>query len=316
MSCDSVDSVKPANNVDTVVAKAPTKNGVVVGVDGSPGSASAMRWATDEAALRNVALTVVHVVSTTSGAWRESSMVPEWMCGQRERGRQVLRDARRLIREMHPPPGELRVRCQMPSAHAVSALVELSKDADLAVAGCLGTGTLRGRHLGSVSSGLAHYARCPVAVVRDGAAARDDATSPVLLGVDGSAGSEAATAFAFEEADRRKVGLVALHTWRDVSVFDSAISISGKGWPALHAERDEFLTGRLSGWVERYPGVPVRRIIVRQDAAVALVDQARAAQLVVVGSRGTGGFTGMLLGSVSAAVILLAEVPVIVVRGR
>jgi nucleotide-binding universal stress UspA family protein len=289
--------------------------GVVVGVDGSPGSEVALRWAARDAELRNTALTMVHVVSPTSGPWRESSMVPERMRGQREHGRLVLQQARGIVEGDHPR-GSLRVHCEMPSAHAVSALVELSKDAGLVVVGCLGTGTLRGRHLGSVSSGLTHYARCPVAVIHDGISPNSDATAPVVVGIDGSPGSEAATAIAFEEAARRRVGLVAVHAWKPVSAFDSVISVAGKGWPALYAREEEVLTRRLANWTERLPDVPVRQVIVRDDPARPLVDQSRSAQLVVVGSRGSGGFAGMLLGSVSAAVVLLARVPVIVARQR
>ena len=90
--------------------------------------------------------------------------------------------------------------------------------------GCLGTGTLRGRHLGSVSSGLVYHAHCPVAVIHDGVALNaDTARAPVLVGIDGSPESELATAIAFDEASRRKVGLVALHAWSDVGVFDAII---------------------------------------------------------------------------------------------
>jgi nucleotide-binding universal stress UspA family protein len=134
------------------------------------------------------------------------------------------------------------------------------------------------------------------------------------VGIDGSPKSELATAIAFDEASRRKVGLTALHTWSDVSVFDSIISLPGPGWQALRAVEDETLAERLAGWSERYPDVPVRRLIARIEPAVQLVDASESAQLVVVGSHGRGGFAGMLLGSVSAAVVLMARAPVIVAR--
>ena len=73
--------------------------------------------------------------------------------------------------------------------------------------------------MGSVTSGLIHHAHCPVAVIHDEAPPNADvAQSPVLVGIDGSPESELATAIAFDEASRRKVGLVALHAWSDVSV--------------------------------------------------------------------------------------------------
>jgi nucleotide-binding universal stress UspA family protein len=287
--------------------------GIVVGVDGSPGSDSAVQWAARAAELRNVSLTLVHVVLPTAGEWLESSLLPAWMHAQRERGRKVLDDALKVAQESCQL-GQGQIHCEMPSATLVGALVDLSKDADLVVTGCLGTGTLRGRHLGSVSSGLVYHAHCPVAIVHNGVPLTSDTAAPVLLGIDGSPESELATAIAFDEASRRKVGLVALHAWSDVGVFDSVIDAHGPRWPELKSIEDETLAERLAGWSERYPDVSVRRIVVRGEPARQLVDQSQWAQLVVVGSHGRGGFAGMLLGSVSSAVVLLARVPVIVAR--
>jgi nucleotide-binding universal stress UspA family protein len=274
----------------------------------------AVQWAARDAELRNVPLTLVHVVPATAGTWLESSLVPTWMRGQRERGRQVLDEALKIAEESCQRDSA-HVDCEMPCAISVPALVDLSKDADLAVVGCLGTGTLRGRHMGSVSSGLIHHAHCPVAVIHDGVQLNADAArAPVLVGIDGSRESESATAIAFDEASRRKVGLIALHAWSDVSVFDPIVSFPGPGWPALKAVEDEIVAERLAGWSERYPDVSVRRHVVRDEPARQLVDTSESTQLVVVGSHGRGGFAGMLLGSVSAAVVLLARVPVIVAR--
>ena len=208
------------------MSKLSTHPGIVVGVDGSPGSKVAVQWAARDAKLRNVPLTLVHVVPATAGKWLESSLIPAWMRGQRERGRQVIDEALEIANEScrRGPP---QIYCEMPSATTVPALVDLSKDAELVVVGCLGTGTLRGRHLGSVSSGLVYHAHCPVAVIHDGVVLNADAErAPVLVGIDGSPESELATAIAFDEASRREVGLTALHAWSDVSVFDEIVSLA------------------------------------------------------------------------------------------
>jgi nucleotide-binding universal stress UspA family protein len=97
-------------------------------------------------------------------------------------------------------------------------------------------------------------------------------------------------------------------------VFDEIVGRAGRSWAELRAVEDEALAERLAGWGERYPDVSVRRLIVRDEPARQLVDQSESAQLVVLGSHGRGGFAGMLLGSISAAVVLMARVPVIVAR--
>jgi nucleotide-binding universal stress UspA family protein len=151
-----------------------------------------------------------------------------------------------------------------------------------------------------------------VAIVHDPDTAqrdiRDDA--PVLVGIDGSSASEAATALAFDEASRRRVPLVALHAWSDVGVFP----ILGMDWRVYRDEGEEVLGERLAGWQETYPDVQVHRRLVCDVPARWLVDESERAQLVVLGSRGRGGFDGLRLGSVSSAVAQSARVPVIVVR--
>jgi nucleotide-binding universal stress UspA family protein len=85
-------------------------------------------------------------------------------------------------------------------------------------------------------------------------------------------------------------------------------------WSGDLAIPQQALADRLAGWVERYPDVTVHPRIVPDNPARHLLEESESAQLVVVGSRGRGGFTGMLLGSVSTAVTHAANVPVIVVR--
>jgi nucleotide-binding universal stress UspA family protein len=137
---------------------------------------------------------------------------------------------------------------------------------------------------------------------------RDEA--PILVGIDGSPASEGATALAFDEASYRGVPLIALHAWSDVGVFP----ILGMDWRVYRDQGDEVLGERLAGWQERYPDVQVHRRLVCDVPARWLIDESKNAQLVVVGSRGRGGYAGLQLGSVSSAVVQSADVPVIVVR--
>ena len=207
---------------------------------------------------------------------------------------------------LHASLGETQtraVRTEVLHSNVVPALVNASKELQMVVVGSRGMGAIGRTLLGSVSSGLVHHARGPVTVVHADEAQAPDRTSPVLLGIDGSPASEAATALAFDEASRRGVELVALHAWSDVGVFP----VLGMYWQQYEDEGHEVLGERLAGWQEQYPDVTVRRRIVCDQPARWLIDESEHAQLVVVGSRGRGGFRGKLLGSVGSAVAQAAK---------
>ncbi len=178
------------------------------------------------------------------------------------------------------------------------------------VVGCRGR-TGQHRLLGPVSTGLIHHAHCPVAVIHDEEACSPQSMRlPVVVGIDGSRASELATEIAFDEASWRGVDLVALHVWSDADI-STAYGIDPAG---VQSAADETLAKSLAGWQERYPEVAVQRVVEFERPARHLLEQAEKAQLVVVGSHGRGGFAGMVLGSVSTAVVQEARVPVIVAR--
>jgi len=286
------------------------KHGILVAVDGSPECDAAVSWAAREAELRELPITLAHVVVPVVTTWPVRSLQTEFNEWQEDNARQVLEQGQKMLRSTLGDSELPNVRTEVLHDYAVPALVKTSKQAQMLVVGSRGMGAFGRAVLGSVSSGVVHHARCPVAIVHADEAQAPD--SPVLLGIDGSPASEAATALAFDEASRRQVDLVALHAWSDVGVFP----VVGMYWREYEDEGHEVLGERLAGWQEQYPDVVVRRRIVCDKPARWLIDESQQAQLVVVGSHGRGGFPGMLLGSVSTAVAEGAKAPVIVVSSK
>ena len=160
-------------------------------------------------------------------------------------------------------------------------------EAQLAVVGNRGRGGLIGLLVGSVAAAVATHATCPVVVVHG----KDrPAEGPVVVGVDGSPVSEDALAFAFDAAAARRVPLVALHSYQPPVFHPDAVTVVD--WEAAYTEEQEVLAERLAGWGERYPGVPVERVLVEGVPAAVLVERSETAQLVVVGSHGHGASQG------------------------
>ena len=285
--------------------------GIVVGIDDSPAARAAVQWAARDAELRKIPLTLVHAVSPEVSTWLKTPLPAGVMRWQQDHGRRLIDGALTVVEEATQHGGPAGVHTEIFASGAVPTLTDLSKEAEMVVAGSQGSGRWPGRLLGSVSSGLLRHAHCPVAIIHDEDASIDHPDQkPVLLGVDGSPASESATAIAFDEASRRHVGLIALHAWSDLDVSEWP----GIDWPATQSMAEEVLAERLAGWQEDYPDVQVTRSVVQAQPARQLVQRSEEAQLVVVGSRGRGGFAGMLVGSVSETVAQMARVPVIVAR--
>lgn len=279
---------------------------IVAGVDGSPTSLDAVRWAARRAALHRCPLQLVHAIGAPVTFGPEISVVGLDNQALRADGEALLDAAAGTARET---AGELDIVTTVADLGATTVLIDLSPDARMIVVGTRGLGTLGRLLLGSVSTSLARHARCPVAVIPDAEEpVRDLSQRPVVVGVDGSPRSQEAVDIAFEEAARGSVGLIAVTTWSEFFRYTSREDMQEQA-RALQAEC-------LAGRAERYPDVPVTPVVAEDRPARRLLAEAENAQLVVVGSHGRGGFAGMTLGSVGQAVLHSTRIPLVIARSR
>lgn len=284
---------------------------ILVAIDGSDSALHAAHWAAAEATRRGRGLTIVHAYDWPLPHYRPVVVDPGVLHDSIvSTANTTLAAAVTAVSEAAPT---LPVTAELVQGPAVTALLDLTRRAELLVLGSRGLGGFTALLVGSVAVALVAHGHCPVVVVRGDAPAP---AAPVVVGVDGSPLSESAVVLAFDEAASRGCELVAVHAWADTVVpfgpgggYANALD-----WTTMTEQAEELLTESLAGWHEKYPGVTVRRVVLRDQPAGALLDAARDAQLLVVGSRGRGGFTGLTLGSVSQALIHHSPCPVMIAR--
>jgi nucleotide-binding universal stress UspA family protein len=287
---------------------------IVVGIDGSISALHAARWAAREAANRRAPLRLVHVCALLPPGYPEPVVhlagTAEMLM---EQGGDWLREAVGAIRAVDRT---LDVTSDVRHGAVVKVLLEESESASLLVLGSRGLGGFAELLVGSIAVAMAGHARCPVVVARSSTVDEPPPTrGPVVVGVDGSALSDAAVGFAFEAAAARGVPLLAVHTWLDVEMSGAWTPLPTiVDWAEVHANEERVLDERLAGWQEKYPTVEVERIVSKDRPARALLRRAENAQLVVVGSRGRGALIGLGLGSVSQKLLHHAPCPVAVIR--
>jgi nucleotide-binding universal stress UspA family protein len=289
---------------------AQTDRPVVVGIDGSDSALAAVRWSAIEAGRRSAPQRLV-----AAFPWTRDLVVGNPALGEEHRGelqaRAEAQMADALDAARRAVPGGLPVAGSVVVGYPIGTLGEEARGAQLLVLGSRGLGGLTGLVIGSVAVALAAHAACPVVVVR-GEDHDPLGRRPVVVGVDDSPVSDAALEFGFEAAATRGAPLVAVHAWLE-HFYDAQIALLVD--PATVEEQvRSVLAHRLAGWAQKYPDVQVTEVVVRDAPARALVARSSDAQLVVVGSRGRGNLAGLVLGSVSHAVLQHSHCPVAVVR--
>jgi nucleotide-binding universal stress UspA family protein len=214
----------------------------------------------------------------------------------------------RAVTVAHEVASELVVAEELVEGPPAPALLDRAGDG-LLVVGEHGAGGLDPPFAGSVATTVAAHAAGPVVVVRG--IAHTDPDAPVVVGVDGSPASSAAIDFAVEAADAAACPLVAVHTYWDLLVGPELPAVLD--WDAIAEDERRVLAEQLAGRSGTHPDVTVSTVVERAHPSRVLLEHARGARLLVVGTRGRGGFAGLLLGSVSRAMVHRAPCPVAVV---
>lgn len=285
---------------------------VVAGYDGSPASEAAVWWAAAEADRRQSRLRLIYALplpfmSSPLGA----PSVPLPTERLRETAEHLLAELALRVRDVWP---RLAVDAVVTFAGATQALLQEATTADLVVVGSRGLGEFRDLAMGSVSAHVATHASCPVVVVPPRWQAGRSG-SGIVVGVDGSKRSLEAIEFAFEQAEARHSSLTAVMAWNDpVSsgpddplplVYDLGV---------LEEESSALFAESMAGYRDKYPDVPLHAELVHGTAREVLTEAGESAELLVVGSRGLGAFRGLLLGSISRALVHHPPCPIAIVR--
>ncbi|MFI7873449.1 MULTISPECIES: universal stress protein [unclassified Streptomyces] len=282
---------------------------IVLGVDADTERPAALAWAADEARRRRRPLALVHAQGEPLPGSRQDPSLPSWQQWRDEphaKGSAVLEDALAFVEKRCPG---VAASALLAEGHPAWVLAEQSRHAALVVVGS--------RHLGAarelfssaaVALPLSARSACPVVVLRE-----DEHTTHqpphLVVGVDGSPNSAAAVDFAFQEAELRGANLRALYVWHTplLGALDEHAALQ---------ECRRVLAETTAGRTAARPSVELHHEVVEGHPVQELSRAAADALGLVVGTRGRGGFRGMLLGSVSQGVLHHAYCPVFLVPHR
>lgn len=289
---------------------------LVAAVNGTAASGLALDWAADDARRRGLRLRIVYAFD-----WPLYHSIPRGLprFDVNEFARRIVDEARE--RALERVPG-LDVTAVHVTGDPEPVLLTESQKAHSMVVGAHRMTAVERVIPDSTALELLASASCPVVVVPD----REPGPfrGRVVLAVDGSHSARAAAEWAFATADSWRAELRAVMVreegrwWRLGALDDPAwtkpreVREEEEAKEARRARR--MLAEAVEGYRERWPRIRVEEVVEKGHPVEALCDSARDCDLMVVGSHGRGGFTGMLLGSVSRNVISHSPAPVAVVR--
>jgi len=289
---------------------------IAVGFDGSVPAVAALDWAAAAANRTGATLRIICVIHYPGMPAGTVEFVPKLPESLLNRAHKLALDEALRARNVL---GVARVETQIVVGTAAEALVTATESAQLLVVGNRGRSELGSIFLGSVSFAVAAHARCPVTVVREGAVLMGPEHG-VVVGVDGSPAGDRALDVAADVADRAGAPLRIISAW-DLPAAESwafsyweTASVSSDWARTQHDIAVKVATAAADRAHSQHPGLAATSEVYQGPAGAALNDASHNAGLVVVGSRGLGGFAGLVLGSVSHNAIHGCVCPVMVVR--
>lgn len=285
---------------------------LIVGIAGGPLDDTCLAWAAGAATRTRRPLHLLHafdVVTTFSAL--EPAMISAAALSESTDEVTLVEAVLEQARREWP---ELSITGSEPIGRPERLLIEASETAYVLVVGAPERRGLE-RLLGRSSLAVAMHAACPVVIVPEGT--RPDPEGPVVAAVDGSEHSRRALERAFWVARTRGERLVAVTSWYTEVVDGVVVTTPGTdAWNVVEARHRGMVQVMVDKFAHDYPDVEVEIRVMRGPAAQVITDLSDEAGILVLGSRGRGGFRGMLLGSVTQRVIETATCPVIVVRVR
>lgn len=302
LTSQPTEQMSPVQDVSTCT---PTAATIVAGIDGSGCARRAARWAAAEAVRSHGRLRLVHAYSLHPAGSSGYNPYPANMLPElRDDGLALLQDCADRLRTEFP---RLEISTEQSYGDAAGALRFASEDARLTVVGAHGTNRVAVA-LGSVAADIAATNPIPVAIIHP---QEPPASGPVVVGINDTSTDDATLDFAFQAAASRHATLTAVRCYTRPTL--SYLDLLAQDTVVPESEY-QMVSERVAKFARKFPAVAVHQVVIHDRPASALLDYAQFAQLVVVGSRGYGGISGMLVGSVSHELITYSTAPLVIVR--